>query len=263
MIDRRRRRRASKRRQQAGSGTLSLIWPRARAYHAQSTATRTTHILAHTSTNEPPSPCFFPNSLQLSVLSPSLFGTPKEAREGAVASPLTRRCRARRARSTWPSSSTRACASSWPEGGKVSTESRQRRPPPAGRASADSQPTYQHTHHITVAGVLKGYDQLLNLVLDEAREFLRGALAPSPLSSSPPSSVIWPKRNDAHSLSRRRPKHVSLTPHLSTHPHPRHQPKLKQNKTNEKKQTPRTPRASPTAPARWGWSCAAARRSWW
>lgn len=32
-----------------------------------------------------------------------------------------------------------------------------------------------HTHTTTVEGVLKGYDQLLNLVLDEAVEFQRSA----------------------------------------------------------------------------------------
>jgi U6 snRNA-associated Sm-like protein LSm7 len=43
------------------------------------------------------------------------------------------------------------------------------------RPHAPSFPSHTPTPS-TVAGVLKGYDQLLNLVLDEAREFLRGAL---------------------------------------------------------------------------------------
>lgn len=35
-------------------------------------------------------------------------------------------------------------------------------------------PTHDHHHLCTVTGVLKGYDQLLNLVLDETVEYLRG-----------------------------------------------------------------------------------------
>lgn len=42
----------------------------------------------------------------------------------------------------------------------------------AAQAPSTITPTISNTN--TVAGVLKGYDQLLNLVLDEAREYLRG-----------------------------------------------------------------------------------------
>ena len=41
-----------------------------------------------------------------------------------------------------------------------------------------SQPTHnntqQHTTTMAVSGVLKGYDQLLNVVLDDAVEYVRG-----------------------------------------------------------------------------------------
>lgn len=40
-----------------------------------------------------------------------------------------------------------------------------------------------------VEGVLKGYDQLLNLVLDETTEFLRGAQPCRPVSVVQPISV--------------------------------------------------------------------------
>jgi hypothetical protein len=43
--------------------------------------------------------------------------------------------------------------------------------PPAGR------PTHTHTPPPSVSGILKGYDQLLNVVLDDAVEYLRGARA--------------------------------------------------------------------------------------
>jgi len=37
-------------------------------------------------------------------------------------------------------------------------------------------------HDLAVVGTLKGYDQLLNLVLDEATEYLRGALTEDTIS---------------------------------------------------------------------------------
>ena len=37
----------------------------------------------------------------------------------------------------------------------------------------------RHRPLAAVSGVLKGYDQLLNLVLDEAVEYLRGKIAPA------------------------------------------------------------------------------------
>jgi U6 snRNA-associated Sm-like protein LSm7 len=40
---------------------------------------------------------------------------------------------------------------------------------------------------VAVQGTLKGYDQLLNLVLDEAVEYLRGDAAPLPTPRPPPS----------------------------------------------------------------------------
>lgn len=71
--------------------------------------------------------------------------------------------------------------------------------PPEG-VHRDSQQPY-NTQHTTVAGVLKGYDQLLNLVLDEAREFLRGAFLPA--AAVPPS-----RRLAARPRKRKRRRHA-------------------------------------------------------
>lgn len=54
-------------------------------------------------------------------------------------------------------------------------------PLPLARRSADTAHSLKPMMpSFAVVGVLKGYDQLLNLVLDEAVEYLRGATGPAP-----------------------------------------------------------------------------------
>lgn len=106
------------------------------------------------------------------------------------AATLTPWRRARRTPSTSPNLWTSRCASSWRGAGKASAAGdggsraggapirvlAMRHPSPGGAGGL--QPGTQPPLRVVapaVVGILKGYDQLLNLVLDEATEFLRGA----------------------------------------------------------------------------------------
>ncbi len=57
-----------------------------------------------------------------------------------------------------------------------------------------------------VIGTLKGYDQLMNLVLDDVKELMRGMSSPpsSPFLSSPSTPSSYPPHILLHSLLRLR-----------------------------------------------------------
>lgn len=89
--------------------------------------------------------------------------------------------------------------------------------------------THKTTLNNTVAGVLKGYDQLLNLVLDEAREYLRG---------EPPAIASGDERRPGERELCPPPNSCTLTPpdaHAPTPPPPR---QTKQNKTKPDPEDP-------------------------
>jgi len=138
---------ASERRVQAGNVSLLLSLPifgNARAQRdAESMLAQTTSLDERTRRSCFPTPAF-------ALCPPFLcLQTPRSKEEWAPSPPPFKgRCRARRARSTWPSLSTRACASSWPAGGKVSTQREEREEEEGERAF---HPPMDQTHTLTAA----------------------------------------------------------------------------------------------------------------
>lgn len=128
--------------------------------------------------------------------------------------------------STLTGSSRSAFASSLPAGGKVRPQAAATRAP-RGNCDAAAHWTLptRAAFSATVVGVLKGFDPLMNLVLDECLEYLRGT------------------RGRASGYSRVAPKHQRTpAPHLAS-------------QTRQIRCAPRTKRE------RWASSCAAGRRS--